>query len=110
MADLQARLRAWTKELNDCDHDDKENYVEGLYDYIGDRDKGETRLASALVNAVQTWKLKGPFLDTYMSFLPVENVQATCRDLNKLKMDILKSRASESIQNRNMLVFRHMHH
>ena len=40
MADLEARLREWTQELNDRDHDDKKDYVESLYDYIDDKDKG----------------------------------------------------------------------
>ena len=45
MADFQARLRAWTQELNDLDQNDTKDYAEGLYDYLGDRDKGEMSLA-----------------------------------------------------------------
>lgn len=45
MADFQARLRAWTQELNDRDQNDTKDYVEGLYDYLGDRDKGEMSLS-----------------------------------------------------------------
>lgn len=46
MADLQARLRAWTQELNDHDNDDRNDYIEDLHDYLGDRDKGEMQLAN----------------------------------------------------------------
>lgn len=45
MADLQAKLRAWTQELNDCDCDDKTECVEDIRDYLGDRDKGNVTLS-----------------------------------------------------------------
>lgn len=47
MADLQARLRAWTQELNDRDNDDGKDYIEDLRDYLGDRDKGGMQLTSS---------------------------------------------------------------
>ena len=44
MADLQAKLRAWTRELNDCDSDDNKECIENVGDYLGDRDKGKIML------------------------------------------------------------------
>ena len=107
MADFQARLRAWTQELNDLDQNDTKDYAEGLYDYLGDRDKGE--MSPSFVDSARNrnfennWCCFMIILATYVWFLPAENVQASCRDLNKLKMDIIKSRASESMRKLSML-------